>query len=198
MRRNHHFVIVLLAAGLLALSASGPARAEANINFFLGSKSLDQDDWGTFDQQGAFGIQTTFGPNDWPIGIAIDAYGSADSENIFVVGDVRADLVQATGGLNVGVRKIWKPRKARPFVGGGLAFVTADREFLLGALTVSDSDTAPGGWVDGGVFWRLGKRFNIGLEARVTRAEVQIGGADIQAGGFYFGILLGWGWGGDK
>ena len=54
--------IVVLIAGLLLFCAAGPAAAEANINFLLGAKYLDEDDWEDANSQGAFGIQTTFGP----------------------------------------------------------------------------------------------------------------------------------------
>jgi hypothetical protein len=43
------------------------------------------------------------------------------------------------------------------------------------------------------VFWRLGRRFNIGIEARVTRGEITIGPFDVEAGGEHFGLLLGFG-----
>ena len=50
--------------------------------------------------------------------------------------------------------------------------------------------------MDGGIFWRLGKRFNLGLEARFSAAQVKLSGRDVQAGGVSVGLILGWGWGG--
>jgi hypothetical protein len=81
-------------------------------------------------------------------------------------------------------------------VGGGLAVIGAGREFVVGSLSLSESDSAPGVWADGGVFWRLGKQFNIGIDARFSSATVTIDGEDVQAGGFHLGLMLGWGWGG--
>ncbi len=51
---------------------------------------------------------------------------------------------------------------------------------------------------NGGAFWRLGKRFNIGVDVRLSTGEVRIFGEDVQAGGVTTGLLLGWGWGGGE
>jgi hypothetical protein len=191
---------VVLIAGLLLAGGSTPARAEANINFLLGWKMLDEDDWPDANTHGAFGIQTTFGPNKWPVGIAIDAYGSATSQDYVVLEPdlLTAGLTQTSFELGVGVRKIWKSNKARPFIGGGLASINANRDVWIGKVSLNRTDTGPGVWIDGGCFWRLGKKFNIGLNARISRGEVTIEDEDIQAGGLTLGLLLGWGWGGDK
>jgi hypothetical protein len=197
MRRYVAHGPAVLIAALLLGSAAGPARAEANINFLLGAKYLDENDWGDASEQGAFGIQTTFGPSDWPVGIAIDAFGSAWHDEVHLFSeDISLDLVRVTAELDVGVRRIWKAGKARPFIGGGLAIISASSEQAIGSLSVENDDSTPGVWLDGGIFWRLGKRFNIGMDARLARAEVQLFGQDVQAGGFTFGLLLGWGWGG--
>ena len=47
-----------------------------NINFFLGQKLLDNDDWGDLDQQDTFGVLVDFKPNHWPVSIALDFLGS--------------------------------------------------------------------------------------------------------------------------
>jgi hypothetical protein len=59
---------------------------------------------------------------------------------------------------------------------------------------VSQSESGGGGWLGGGVFWRLGERFNLGLAARFTSAEVRFPAGDIEAGGTHLGLTLGWGW----
>jgi len=60
---------------------------------------------------------------------------------------------------------------------------------------VSASDTATGVWLDGGAFWRPGKHFNIGVEARVSRATTEpVTGVGMEAGGFHLAMILGFGW----
>jgi len=44
------------------------------------------------------------------------------------------------------------------------------------------------------LFWRLGKRFNIGLDVRYSKAEITLFNVDVDAGGTHAGLLLGWGW----
>jgi hypothetical protein len=49
-------------------------------------------------------------------------------------------------------------------------------------------------WAGGGVFWRLGRRFNLGGTVRWSDAQVTLFDNDVQAGGVTYGLLLGWGW----
>ena len=49
-----------------------------NVNFFLGQKTLDEDDWAPLDKQGEFGVLVDFKQQNWPVSIAIDFLGSAD------------------------------------------------------------------------------------------------------------------------
>jgi hypothetical protein len=77
--------------------------------------------------------------------------------------------------------------------------VGGEFEVDLGGPDLQFDDDAIGLWVDGGVLWRLGKRFNLGFEGRFTKAELEadIGGQsfDVEGGGFHVGMLLGFGWG---
>jgi hypothetical protein len=67
-------------------------------------------------------------------------------------------------------------------------------EGSLGGVTVSDDDMVVGAWVGGGVFWHLGRVFNIGFSARYSKATVTFFGIDGEGGGTHAGVLLGWGW----
>ena len=195
-------VIALLVTGSVAVSA------ETNLNFVLGQKYLDADDWSVGDSQGSISFLSTFGARSWPVQVAIDVLGSAAGSTSTWYpesgGEIRGhDLIQSTFELDVGVRKIWRSGRARPFVGGGLAVIGGQQEFEFFAWDPDDvarelsaNDEAPGVWIDGGIFWRLGKMFNIGLEARYSRAELSFAGREVQAGGFNLGLILGWGWGG--
>jgi hypothetical protein len=190
---------------LVGLCTVAPAM-EVNINFLLGGKGLEEDDWGESaigvdaESQVAFGIETTFGGREWPVAIALDSVGSMHYEDLLVVSPVPAtvELVQGTQEFDFGVRKIWKPGAVRPFVGGGLGLMSARQEVYsgLGVLTLKDDDTTLGFWVNGGVFWRLGPKFNIGVDLRLSSGTVELFGQDVHTGGATFGLILGWGWGG--
>lgn len=181
-----------LALLLLVLAAPvGAAFAGGDANILLGVKPLDKDDWAPVEDQGALGVEVTFGKESWPVWIAIDYFATADvEEDIQVFGFGGQDIVGSTVEFDLGVRKIWGKKKTRPFLGGGVGLIGATLDLDID----DDSDATAGLWINGGVFWRLGSRFNIGGTVRYSDAEVTIFGQDVQAGGLTYGLLLGWGW----
>ena len=176
-------IVLSLTAPSLALSGTG------NVNFFLGQKYLKESDWEPVEDQPEFGAEISFGGESWPVLIAVDVFGSTNEETISGI-----DIEGSTAEIGVGVRRIWEPGRTRPYIGGGLALVVAEFEGRFSGVTLSEDDTGIGAWVGGGVFWRLGSRFNLGIAARYSKAEVTIFGVDAEAGGTHVGILLGWGW----
>jgi len=181
MRRSR---LLVCCSALLISVATFPCLAEMDydVNFLLGGKTLDEDDWAPLEQQSEFGVSATFGHDDWPVRIALDLLASADDNALFEV---------TTSELDIGVRKVWHRSNATPFVGGGLALVGGEIEDRFVGNSIDDEGT--GAWIDGGAFWRLGRRFNLGVEARLSRGEVTLGGADIEAGGSHLALILGFG-----
>lgn len=188
-----------IALVLTAFFLVDPALAGGNANFLLGVKSLDEDDWRPVEDQAAFGAEVTFGKETWPVWIALDYFESFKEEEdvpidlggFVIVRDVEGGTME----LDLGVRKIWgqrwgKERKTRPYLGGGVGLNGA----RFDADVVSDEDYSIGLWAGGGIFWRLGSRFNIGATARWSKAQVALFGEDGEAGGLTYGLLLGWGW----
>jgi len=135
-----------------------------------------------------FGVLVDFKQKNWPISIAIDLLGSLDQETISGV-----EREGRTSEFDIGVRKIWEVAGSsiRPFIGGGLAFLNAEKEDA-GIFSVNDSGT--GIWLNGGVYWTIGQHFNLGLQARYSQAEVTLFGANVEAGGTHAGIMLGYHW----
>jgi hypothetical protein len=185
---------VVALAGVAAVMAGASsavfAKAEGDVNFFLGIKTLDEDDWEPIEDQGAFGAEISIGQDTWPVMIAIDPFFSGAKDDEFGF-----DLKGATSELAIGVRKIWNVDNVHPYVGGGPSLLSASLEVEnpFGA-DVDDDDTTLGWWLGGGVFWRLGSRFNIGIAARFSSGEVTLFDVDLEAGGLQGGLLLGWGW----
>ena len=196
MKRTRPMCLFLL---LMALALARPAFAGGNANFVLGGRQLDKDFWEPMDEQSVFQATVDFGKKGWPIHLAVGVGTSAEEkDNQFNPFTATFDkLTRSVSELSFGVMKIWEPRgNIRPFVGGGLSSVTAtfeDDNPTIGKIT--QDDTSPGFYVQGGVFWRIGTRFNIGLEARMLRGtDISIGGADGDADYDQFGLVLGWGW----
>jgi opacity protein-like surface antigen len=179
------------------------ADSDGHVNFFLGFKQLDSDDWEPVDQQGEVGAVMSFGQDDWPVHIAADVLGSADEEETIDPFFGPVTFTGSTFEVDAGVRKIWKVGsggKCMPYVGAGLGLIAAAAEIEGNVASVDADDSAVGFWGGAGVFWRLGSRFNIGLDVRYSTADVDLdfGGGlvaeDIAAGGFHYGMLLGFGW----
>ena len=105
------------AIGLVVLVTStfmlSPAHADGTgqVNFFVGQKSLDDDDWMPVEDQPEFGAVMSFGQVDWPVHIAVDVLGSATEEDIFLGGNVT--VTGMTFEIDAGVRKIWGRRSCR-------------------------------------------------------------------------------------
>jgi len=191
----------LLSIPSLAIcgSNSNPDDWTGNIDFFLGAKALDEDDWEPVDEHSEVGLLLDFKQKSWPVSIAVDYLYSwdDDEESSYVPGYglVNFDADGSTSELCIGVRKIWDNFKhVRPFFGGGIAFIWAELEVEVLGVSVSDDDMGTGLWLGGGVYWTLPEHFNIGLQLRWSWAEVTLLDIDGEAGGGHAGLLLGYHW----
>lgn len=190
-----------IALGLIVvaavLSAFVPAKADADghVNFFLGQKSLDSDDWAPIDDQFEFGAVMSFGQDAWPVHIAVDVLASVGQEDLG-----GGTFTGSTFEVDAGVRKIWKKGKTLPYVGAGVSVVGAAAKLETPFGDTDGDGSGFGFWAGGGVFWRLGERFNIGLDVRYSDAKVDLDfgsgvvARDVNAGGLQYGLLLGFGW----
>jgi opacity protein-like surface antigen len=199
MNRRALFAVLVVVIGL---SAIAPAHADATgeVNFFLGQKSLSSSDWEPIDTQGEFGAVMSFGQKEWPIDIAVDVLVSAQEKDTYDSTIGSYTLTGTTYEIDFGVRKVWGKKATRPYVAAGIGLIGAGAEIDTGFIDVDADDTAFGYWLDAGVFWRLGSHFNIGLDLRYSDASVDLDfgngivAQDIGAGGFSYGLLLGFGW----
>ena len=182
------------------VSAGDP---EGHLNFFIGQKSLDPDDWSPADDQPEFAVAMSFGRSDWPVFIALDVMRSAGEDDFLhpdfpILGT--AKFSGATLEIAPGIRKIWNVGKVRPYVGGGMALMKASFEF---DRFFTDEFTL-GPWLGGGVFWRLGRRFNLGFDVRWSSGVVDFVLSDdddfplnaygVNVGGLHAGVTAGFGW----
>ncbi len=204
MKRVSLAAILSLPIILAILAVTAPPVAHAgewtgDVNFFLGQKNLKKSDWEPVEDQGEFGAEVSWGKKNWPISIATDVLGSSEMKTVtvfdpFLGTNVKVKLEGDTGELDLGIRKIWSKKNVRPSIGGGLAYVRGEMKATALGVSASESDSEAGWWVGGGVFWRIGPRFNLGIAARYSTATVKIAGFDVEAGGTHLGALLGWGW----
>ncbi|HXI02795.1 MAG TPA: hypothetical protein VNI57_06410 [Candidatus Saccharimonadales bacterium] len=196
MRRPAFSWIAVLCAAL----AATPALAGGNANFSLGFRSLGDDLWTDIHKQPAFGVSVDFGPESWPIGLVGGYYLSTRQKTGTSAFGVSGDLTGTVGELSFGVRKTWmSPGGAHVFIEGGAAQVIADLKIEGGSSKIEDNDTSAGGYAQVGIFWRLGSRFNIGVQGRTllgTSVDLNDFGSFGSGNADYYqvGMILGWGW----
>jgi hypothetical protein len=170
-----------------------------NVNLFLGSKFLNEDDWKPVEEHVEGGILFDIRRKTWPVSIAVDLLYSRDDKDIAVdvlgFGKVNANAESQTVEVNIGVRKIWESLKYfRPFIGGGPAIIKAELEATQFGVSISDDDTGFGVWIDAGVYVTLARHLNLGIDARWSKAKVEIFDAEGEAGGWHIGALIGFHW----
>lgn len=192
---KREMVISMLSVILMASSVVNADVSTGNFNIMLGSKSLEEDDWGPeLDQQFELGALFDFRQAGWPVSIAADLLVSADSYT-------DAPGVEITGStveINAGLRKhIETGTGLTPYIGGGLALIKAELEAEastgFGTVTITEDDAALGFWVNTGLAWTI-NQVNLGLDLRYSDAEVTLFGIDGEAGGTHFGVFAGYHW----
>jgi len=197
MRLSRFAPFLLAVVSCLAAAKEAQARYEGNFNLFVGQKWLNQGDWAPVDEQPQVGLMLAFGEERAPVHFSIEAFVTEDDAQ---GADPTVDRPVKTSSAEfaIGVRKIWKSGATRPHLGAGAS-----------VIRVREDDDGPSGpekheargygvWIDGGVSWRLAGHLNLGVEARYSSSNVDLGSGfvvrDVAAGGFQAGLLLGYGW----
>lgn len=185
---------LLLGLGIVFLSTA--AFAGGNANFIYGIRELHDDAWEPTDEQDVYGLTVDFGGKNWPVYLAISYFESEDEGELAsfpILGAV--DLESEMSEWDIGVRKIWQAGSARPFMGGGVAFIDADAEVESALGTAADGDDTEGIYVEGGISWRLGEAFNLGVHGRIVEGtDVTIFDQEGDADHWQLGALFGFGW----
>ncbi len=193
-------VVVLLFFVLAAIGSPG-TRADwvGDVNFLLGQKNMKSEDWSPQERQAEFGCLASFGNKDWPVRLAANATTSAKQTTLYdMTTNIGTKVTSSTTELGFGVYKVWSVKQTRPYVGAGIATLLARVEGEALGLKVTADGAGVGGWLDAGVFWRLGSHFDIGFALRYSSGTVSLdypgGSQDVAAGGWHYGLLLGFGW----
>jgi hypothetical protein len=192
-------IMALLA---LLLVASPALAGPGNANFLLGQRSLDtgEDDTEDIEEQPVFGVSVDFNPSDWPISWVIGFYVSSEEEDFDFGGGFEGTATASLAELSFGVLKGWEVGggNTRPFVGGGLTAVSVTLELEFdpsGLPDIDEDDTSPALYGEGGVYWRVGSAFNIGVGGRIVLGtDFDIEGESFEADYIQGGLILGWGW----
>jgi len=192
MKRFLGLVLVVLAA----VAATAPAHAaDVNLNFYpIAPRYLDQDFWDPLEDQYAFGGTVDFAKAGAPLHFAIGLHGSLGDEDI--TNPLASGVTAVISELSFGIAKVWTTQgTVRPFLSGGVSFVTVDAEADTIFGTVDDDDDSIGLWIEGGVYWRLTPHFNLGMFGRtLVGSSITLFDVDGDADYFEWGPMLGWSW----
>lgn len=221
MRTLDYRWIVLVVSILLAAAPVGAVDGEVDLLF--GKKMLDEDalEDVDVDSQDQFGVAVSL-DFDWPVSLAIDVLTSSDdatfSETFAGYGytyTYELDTDVETLEVQVGVRKFWEGRPFVPYVGGGVSWASLDADQVAtGTNTpgptfeftvVDDSDSDIGFWLNGGIDWRIGNHFSVGLDLRWSDASAELEARplapgepppriDLDSGGTHVSLALGYRW----
>jgi len=181
--------IAAMPALMMAADATSQGGVTGNINFLIGQKTLDKNDWEPLEKQIEAGLMFDIGGADWPVNIALDILGSVDEETISGV-----DVTGSTSEFDIGIRKSFLDGNFHPYLGGGLAVIQTEIEGSYGGITVSDDDTGTGFWISGGIYYSIIGHINLGLDLRYSNAKTTMFDIEGEAGGTHFAFFAGYHW----
>jgi len=170
-----------------------------NVNLLLGTRFLEKDNWEPLDKQLEGGLLVDFRPKRWWISFAVDFLYSWDEDEIDVVdlgiGTYSVKIKSRIWELDLGIRKIWEsPEYIRPYIGGGFAIINGQMKSEAFGDSVSDDETGYGIWANAGLYVTIYKHFNIGIDGRWSKAEVDLFDRQARVGGWQVGAIAGFHW----
>lgn len=201
--RRSAVVLTALFLGMAGAVTEAAAEVEGNalISVPLFSRRTPSDDeiWRHVQSHHLLGVTIDFGGERWPLHIALGFYASTDSADMTSrygsVTELRANFFEAS----LGVQRDWRVGSFRPFVGGGIVTLSAERAFEEKKVyDVEDTVNDTAVYLQAGGFFRPGARLALGVSVRwVLGTDVAYSfPADVEGDADYvqWGLLLGWGW----
>ncbi len=188
MRR---IALMMMIGVLVLIPLSAMAQGSGNLNVFIGSKTLDEDDWEPVDEQLEIGGMFDYRPPNWPLSLAVDLLYSFGEEEAF-----GTELENRFYELDVGAKLILEnPSIISPFIAGGIAFVEAEAEGdFWDTFDFKDEASGTGLWLSGGAYLTLNRNLNLGLNIRWSDVEADWEHHDIDLGGARIGGFIGLHW----
>jgi len=180
--------IFLLFTVMVLLAIPDSVKADewkGNINFLSGARVLSYSDWKTLavEEQVLYGVDFDFTKESWPVSLLIGISGSTASSNLYLISYYGYTLATfdnetTTREFDVGARKYFNTdSNFMPYISAGIASIDVENTVTctsgcFGSFSLSDSSA--GVFLDGGLMWRLGWHFNLGLDLKVlTGTSIQ-------------------------
>ena len=199
--RNIAAAALALAFALVPVPQAGASeegpRAEVNLLFYAGVRSLDAEFWSPLEIQGTFGVEIDFTPSQWPVGLMASGMIAGDNRGAVVIADgipVSADFEVTTAELDLGPRRYFHLTSWLDLylnAGISLSFTTIKASSQW-TQTQSSTFSSVGGFYGGGAAVRLGL-ITAGMEVRVMSApEITVFGEKGKADYTQVSFTFGW------
>lgn len=182
--------LLALCFAIVTLSSIPAHSTSGNLNLFIGQKSLDDSDyWNPVDDHTEYGIIFDMIEKGWPISLELGLLMSSDKSSDHI-GTWEAN----TSEFSVGIKKIWAIRNfpLKPFVSGGLAYISAEDEYEEYGYSIQEDDSAMGFYLSAGAYATLSQHLNLGLLFRISKADVDLFDDGVGAGGEHIGLFIGY------
>jgi hypothetical protein len=163
-----------------------------NLNVLGGLRILDDADWAPVDEQRQVGLELDYTAEGWLWGLGLvgTLWRSSDEES-----SAGVKVESTTWEFQAGLRKIWYPRRLpRLYLNGGGSYARVEADVTRGGTTGTEKDSGFGGWAGGGFYWTFWDWLNLGVDARYSLVNVDLGGKSANAGGLQVSALVGWHW----
>ena len=191
----------VLAAALLAATTASAENMAGNTQFLIGQRYLRDTQWGRLDSPSVFGIEIDFAPATSPVRVALGIHVAGESGTATAADPLYGETGSVdTRFFEFSTGFLWHPVKkavVRPYLGAGALMITASNGSDWGVFgSDNDSDQSFGFYGNAGLFFKVGDRFNIGIDGRIVRGTtVTLAGVEADADYEQLNILLGFSWG---
>lgn len=188
----------LFFAGCSTLEAPGNTSDQShggtmlNVNGHVGYRRVQGSGWKGYEDQGVGGVSADFTPRRWPIGFEAAVFGATVSHE-----DNGKDVDRGATDFSVGLNKTVRFGSSpfRAYVGAGVAAVNAEQERASGGFRLVDDDSSAAWYGRVGAYWRIAKRFNLGVEGRTLQnTELELFGRNADSDHWQVTVFFGWGW----
>lgn len=141
------------------------------MNLAIYGRNLTSDVWEGVDEHVGVGLTWDQGKPGrllhWDIGLHF-----SDSDETFYdpfYGPIKETVTIAE--LSGGGLRIWDSKPFKPYLGAGVTLMLINDELETLSGRLDDDAFLTGLYVRGGIYWRIGEMFNLGIDGRLTYTD---------------------------